>query len=395
MSGPGPHARAWRVTLAGLCASLVGIGLARFAYTPLLPVLVTEGWFPASQAAYLGAANLAGYLGGALCARALARRSGASRILRGMMMLVTVAFFACALPLSFAWFFLWRFASGVAGGVVMVLAAPTVLPHVPPARRGLAGGAIFTGVGLGIMASGTVVPLLLQAGLAVTWCGLGLLSLVLTALAWGGWPVDDAMSATTATRVASRSPAAGPLRALYAEYALNATGLVPHMVFLVDFVARGLGRGIHAGAIYWVLFGLGAVGGPVLAGLLADRIGFGPALRLALVVQAAAVALPIVTAAPLWLAVSSLAIGAAVPGIVPLVLGRVHELVPDDPEGQRAAWSVTTMAFALGQAAGAYGLSFLFARGGHYATLFAVGSAALTLALLTDLGARLAARRPI
>ena len=49
MSGPGPHARAWRVTLAGLCASLVGIGLARFAYTPLLPVLITEGWFPASQ----------------------------------------------------------------------------------------------------------------------------------------------------------------------------------------------------------------------------------------------------------------------------------------------------------------------------------------------------------
>lgn len=394
MSGPGTR-HAWRLTLAGLCASLVGIGLARFAYTPLLPVLITEAWFPASQAAYLGAANLAGYLGGALCARSLARRAGAPRMLRGMMALVTVAFFACALPLSFAWFFLWRFASGVAGGVVMVLAAPSVLPHVPPERRGLAGGAIFTGVGLGIMASGTVVPLLLQVGLVATWCGLGLLSLVLTALAWGGWTGEDAMPATTPTGRSRRPPAAAPLRALYAEYALNATGLVPHMVFLVDFVARGLGRGIHAGARYWVLFGLGAVVGPVLAGFLADRVGFAFALRLALAVQAAAVALPLVTAAPFWIAASSLAIGAAVPGIVPLVLGRVHELVPDDAEGQRAAWSVTTMAFALGQAAGAYGLSFLFARGGHYTTLFAVGAAALTLALLIDLGARLAARRPI
>ena len=53
------------------------------------------------------------------------------------------------------------------------------------------------------------------------------------------------------------------------------------------------------------------------------------------------------------------------------------------------------MAFALGQAASAYGLSFLFARDGHYTTLFAVGAAALTLAFLIDLGARLAARRPI
>jgi predicted MFS family arabinose efflux permease len=394
VSGPGTHPRAWRLTLAGLCASLVGVGLARFAYTPLLPVLITEGWFPASQAAYLGAANLAGYLGGALCARPLARRSRAPQALRGMMALVTVAFFACALPLFFAWFFLWRFASGVAGGVVMVLAAPTVLPHVRPARRGLAGGAIFTGVGLGIMASGTVVPLLLQAGLVATWCGLGLLSLVLTALAWGGWPEEDAKGAPP-PGTARRAPAAGPLRALYVAYALNAIGLVPHMVFLVDFVARGLDRGLHAGARYWVLFGLGAVAGPVLAGLLADRIGFGPALRLALVVQAVAVALPIVAADALGLAISSLVVGAAVPGIVPLVLGRVHDLVPNDAEGQRAAWSVTTMAFALGQAAGAYGLSFLFARGGHYTTLFAVGAAALTLALAIDLGARLAGRKAI
>lgn len=392
MIGPGPHARAWRVTLAGLCATLVGIGLARFAYTPLLPVLITEGWFPASQAAYLGAANLAGYLGGALCARPLARRGGAPRVLRGMMALVTVAFFTCAVPLSFAWFFLWRFAAGVAGGALMVLAAPTVLPHVPPARRGLAGGAIFTGVGLGIMASGTVVPRLLQAGLVETWCGLGVLSLLLTALAWGGWPAEEPSSPPGASR---RAPAAVPLLALYVAYALNATGLVPHMVFLVDFVARGLGQGIHAGARYWVLFGLGAVVGPMLAGAVADRIGSGPALRLALVIQAAAVALPTVTADPLWLAVSSLVVGAAIPGVVPLVLGRVHELVPGDAEGQRAAWSVTTMAFALGQAAGAYGLSFLFASGRGYTTLFAVGAAALTLGLVIDLAARLAGRKPI
>ena len=394
MTAKGPDTRAWRVTLAGLSASLVGIGLARFAYTPLLPVLITAGWFPASQAAYLGAANLAGYLGGALCARRLARWGGAPRVLRGMMTLVTVAFFACALPLSFSWFFLWRFASGVAGGTLMVLAAPTVLPHVPPARRGLAGGAIFTGVGLGIMASGTVVPLLLQAGLAVTWCGLGVLSMLLTGLAWGRWPADE-KAAATPIAAARRAPATGTLRALYVEYALNATGLVPHMVFLVDFVARGLGQGIHAGAQYWVLFGVGAVAGPVLAGLLADRVGFGPALRLALVAQAAAVAVPVVTAAPVGLALSSVLIGAAVPGIVPLVLGRVHELVPGDPEGQRAAWSVTTMAFALGQAAGAYGLSFLFARGGRYPTLFAVGTAALTLALVIDVTARLAGRKAI
>jgi len=88
-------------------------------------------------------------------------------------------------------------------------------------------------------------------------------------------------------------------------------------------------------------------------------------------------------------------VGAAVPGIVPLVLGRVHELVPGDPEGQRAAWSVTTMAFALGQAGAAYGFSFLYARGGDYLPLFSLAAACLVLALAVDLAARVAAPRPI
>ena len=50
-------------------------------------------------------------------------------------------------------------------------------------------------------------------------------------------------------------------------------------------------------------------------------------MRLALLLQAVAVLLPGVTAAPAALALSSLVVGAFVPGIVPLVLGRVHELV--------------------------------------------------------------------
>src|SRR5215475_7853526 len=153
-----------RATLAGLCATLVGIGLARFAYTPLLPALVGAGWFAPPAAAYLGAANLVGYLVGALLGQRLAARVDAGLALRAMMALATAAFFACASPLSFAWYLLWRLAAGVAGGVLMVLAAPTVLPHVRPERRGVAGGVIFTGVGLGIAASGTVVPLLLRWG---------------------------------------------------------------------------------------------------------------------------------------------------------------------------------------------------------------------------------------
>ena len=54
------RAAATRAILAGLCASLVGIGLARFAYTPLIPPLIEAHWFAAQDVVFLGAANLAG-----------------------------------------------------------------------------------------------------------------------------------------------------------------------------------------------------------------------------------------------------------------------------------------------------------------------------------------------
>ena len=375
---------AWRSTISALCASLVGLGLARFAYTPLLPAIIEAHWFAASDAAYLGAANLAGYLVGALLAAPIAARTGlgrpASNDARS-----TSAFFACAWPVNFAWFFAWRFVSGLSGAALMVLAAPAVLAHIPASRRGVASGAIFMGVGLGIAASGTLVPLLLHQGLTRTWIGLGTLALILTLVAWTGWPRQDVDVSATHHREPHLHPTTR-LRVLYSGYALNALGLVPHMIFLVDFIARGLGQGLDAGAEYWVLFGLGAIVGPLLSGHLADRVGFAPALRLAFLIEAFAVALPAFSSGPVWLIVSTVVVGAFTPGIVPLVLGRVHELLRHHPAAQKGAWSKATSSFAIAQAFAAYGMSFLFVRsGGDYLLLFALGSCALVLALVVDL----------
>jgi predicted MFS family arabinose efflux permease len=163
---------------------------------------------------------------------------------------------------------------------------------------------------------------------------------------------------------------------------------------LVDFVARGLNQGLDSGSQYWVLYGLGAMMGPLLTGHLADRIGFGSSLRLTYLVQATAIVIPAVTVNPAALIVSSVIVGACTPGVVPLVLGRVHELIPHSAVTRRVVWSRVTTSFALFQAASAYGLSFLFARtGGHYFMLFELGSLAAALALGLDLIVAVAARR--
>jgi predicted MFS family arabinose efflux permease len=376
----------WLSAMAGLCASLVGLGLARFAYTPLIPALIAAKWFSPAEAVYLGAANLAGYLAGALIARELGSRAGSVRSLRATMVLASLSAFACAVPISFTWFFSWRFLAGLSGGVIMVLAASTILPHVAPSKRGFVGGVIFAGVGLGVAASGTLVPLLLQQGVRQSWYGLGVLSALLTLVSWKAWPTDAPPPARAPDHVPARGRQLAVIRALSAEYGLNALALVPHMVFLVDFVARGLGQGISAGSHYWVLYGIGATVGPLLTGHLADRAGFGPALRVAFVIEAVAIVLPALSSAPASMIVSSVIVGGFTPGIVPLVLGRIHELIPHDPDGQRATWAQATTIFAVFQAAAAYGLSYLFEHtGGNYTILFVIGAGAVTLSLAIDL----------
>jgi predicted MFS family arabinose efflux permease len=375
----------WSYIFAGFCASLIGIGLARFAYTPLLPVLIQAHWFSASDVVYLGAANLVGYLVGALLGRPLAAAIGNVTALRAMKVLVTLAFLACAFPVSTSWFFVWRLLSGVAGGVIMVLVAATVLPHVPGDRKGLATGAVFLGLGCGIAASGTIVPLLLEFGLRETWIGLAALSAILTAASWRGWPKRD-MPATAQTATSSSVQPNALIRILYLQYALMAAGLVPAMIFLVDFIARGLGAGAALGSQFWVLYGVGAMIGPPLYGAFADRLGARPALCLILSVQAVTMAALAVTDNYLLMGLLTVIIGSFPPGIIPPVLARVRELVPGSTARQNAIWSRATTVFAASQALSGYASSAIFnSFGGNYRVLFLMGALTIALAFLADL----------
>lgn len=370
----------WRAVSAACAAMLVGIGLARFAYTPLIPAVVEAGWFEPAAALYLGAANLLGYLAGAVLGNRLSGRFGAVPVLRWSMAASAVSLLVCAEPLGFLWVFVWRLVAGIAGGALMVVAAPTALARVPQGRRGLAGGLIFTGVGLGIAISGTLVPTLLQVGLEQTWLALGGLCALLTALVWTWWP-DGAVPRKVG---GARAASGGAVIALLAVYGLIAAGLVPHMVLLVDYVVRGLERSFALGAAVWIALGIGAACGPTLAGRLADRIGFAAGLRLYLVVVGLAIVALAVGVGEIGLFVSAVVGGASIPGVVPLVLGRVHDLV-EDPVARLGTWGRATMAFAVGQAAGAYGFSALYDRVGSYPLIFALAAGLMALALAIDL----------
>jgi len=374
----------WRNSLAGLCALLIGIGIARFGYTPLIPVLIQHHWLDAGDAAYLGATNLAGYVGGSLLAAWLARLIPAAPLTRLAMLLTVVSLAACMLPWGFLWFAPWRFLTGFTGGLLMVAAVPQMLSRAPVALRARSNGIVFTGVGLGVIASGTLVPALAGEGPAAIWGGMAAVALLLTILTWRQWapqPGDAAALPDLAARPFTR-----PVALLLIAYMLDSAAFVPHTVFWADFIARGLHRGIEAGGFFWIFFGVGAMFGPVLAGLVAERLGFYRSLTGGIAVKATFVALPIFSQHPLALAASAMVVGALTPGISALASGRIAELVGF--AAHRQVWGWLTGGFAIASAGAGYLMSFLFARYGSYYLLFAIGTCGLSIAMVLSIFVR-------
>ncbi|MFN4311987.1 MAG: YbfB/YjiJ family MFS transporter [Ferrovibrio sp.] len=374
----------WHGALAGLCALLVGIGFARFGYTPLIPVLIERDWLSAADAAYLGATNLAGYVGGSLLAASLARLMPVATMTRAAMVLTGLSLLACALPWGFAWFAPWRFLAGFTGGLLMVAAVPLMLARAPATHRARSNGIVFTGVGIGVIASGTLVPAVAGYGPIPVWLGLGLVTLLLAALTWRQWGIEPAASPAQ-TGAAPRNFTL-PVALLLAAYTIDSAGFVPHTVFWADYIARGLGRGVAAGGLFWVFFGIGALCGPLLAGLIAERFGFYRSIVGVLLVKSAAVAIPLLSTHPVALAISAVTVGALTPGVSALASGRVAELVGF--AAHRQVWGWLTGGFALSSAAVGYAFSYLFDRTGSYNLLFALGAAGLFVAMLLAATAR-------
>jgi predicted MFS family arabinose efflux permease len=365
--------------LAGMCATLLGIGLQRFAYAPLLPAMVQEGWLSPGAAGALGAANLAGYLAGALAAGWIVHRTGLGPALRVAMLIVTVCFALCAFSGGLLWFLPWRVGAGAAGAVLMVLAGPAVQLAVPLQRRGLAAGIMFTGVGAGIVTGAVLVPALLPLGLPATWLALAGTGVLLTAFSWRRWP-DAALPPLP--RDGAAPPARGGGRLILA-YALAAVAATPHMLWWPDFIARGLQRGTASGAYYWLAFGIAAACGPALCGRLADRLGAVKGLTIVLGIQAISVGLPLVATGAAALLLSSALAGASTIGTTALALTRAKEIAGD---GAPRLWRISTAGYGGAQSAAGFAMAWLYAATGSHLPLFAAGLVAALGALVLARG---------
>jgi len=380
--------------LTGFATLLIGIGMGRYGYPPLIPALINQEWFTVSQADYLGAANLTGYILGSVCGAHFSRYVPAVTLIKTSLFVTALTFVGCAYPLAFPLYFLLRFTAGVTGGMLMVNTAPMLFKFTPTNKKGTVGGFIFAGVGMGMALAGTLIPLLVAKSLFITWMAFTATALVLIVLTWKGWPAgsNEKHVKSSISIHGRKNPLwTKPVFLLLISYACNSVGFVPHTVFWVDFISRGLGQGIASGTHYWVLLGLSAAVGPLLSGYIADKMGFARSIRLSLLVKSVGVILPLLSTASWSLAFSSICVGSLALGIVSLAAGRTAELV--EPVYQKSVWSAMTITYSVSHALTAYLLTYLFSVYHSFYMLFVIGAITLLIGSLTDyLSSRSAAK---
>ena len=375
-----------RLAIGGAATLLLGMGLGRFSYTPLMPALIENGALDAAEAGTIGALNLTGYLVGALLAFRIRARWGEAPTLRACLWICLVCLIASIPPWGFAWLGLWRFLLGVAVAVMMIFSLAIVTRAAPPARLGVATGTVFTGVGVGILMAGTLVPALLEFGLAAAWAGLAVVGALAVAVGLWGWgAAGDATAAAAPTATTDRPPITPAVLRLIGAQTMFSIGLIPHTIYWVDYLVRGLDRDIAFGGLHWVLFGLGAASGTYVWGRLADRIGFRTALVLVFVALAGGIALPVLHAAGWALVASSLVVGAQ-PGFSAIVSGRTHQVVGARHMAQ--VWRWMALVSGVLQAIGGYAYVALFEAAESYLPVFLIGGTAMALGAVVSLHLR-------
>ena len=394
----------WRMVWVGMLVTLVAVGCARLAFGTVLPQMRRDLHLSYTQAGSLGTLTALGYLLLLLPAGLLARRwSNRGSVLLGLC-LVTAGFLGLwqghGLPLIQALMLLL----GV-GTAFVFTPLVALLTGWFPHQRGTVIGLASSGVGLGLLLAGLLVPRLEHLFGPSSWrlvwavyAGLGMLSVVLSVLVLRDPPRRQIQITDEPTVEAAGTPPSSGLR-VYLDpcvlrvglgYGLGGFAYSIQVLFMLSYMlAQGVGSGV-AGLLVSVN-GLVSVFAGVGWGWLSDRLGRGPAMVLAAVLSLLATLAPTLAPSLATFTVYWVVIGLTISGLFTLFQASGTEQVSraDVP----LALSAITLFYALGQLIGpALAGRVLDSAGGFRAT-FLLTALALLLSAAVSLSIHHSARR--
>jgi hypothetical protein len=339
------------VVCAGALTLAVAMGIGRFAFTPLLPLMMRDGLIDATVGAELAAANYLGYLAGALSAASLAGQ--ALRLVWASLLAIALLTAAAGLASGELAWSLLRFGAGLASAWAMVGISSWSLTELARRGQGGLGALMFGGVGGGIILAGMLAWVSAGAGARTLWLQMAAAALLLTlGVVW----LTRGLARRVAPRPSDPTTAAAPAGLptgswpLVICYGCAGLGYILPATFL-PAMARSLIDDPQRFGLAWPLFGLAAW---ISAMVSAARGGSrrGSPLRTWALCQLAiglGAAMPLLSRSGAAIALAALLVGSTFVLVTVIGLEQARALAPGNPAPLLGRM---TASFALGQIAG-------------------------------------------
>lgn len=337
----------------GILCTLVTVVFARLAYGLVLPAMREDLGLSYAQAANLGTVTAMGYLSLLLYAGVFAGRFGGKRAIMTGLGLAATGFLLLSQASGYSWLLLAMVLLGF-GTAFTFTPLISLLGTWYPDRRGTVIGFANSGVGLGILISGALVPALTSAAGTSAWrlvWGIFFISAVLTLLLIAVLLREPPRHSES---VSVRHGLASVYRnrhvmVIGAVYGIVGATYIVQTLFMYSFALESGVHALTAGRLVAVMGLLSVFAGPAW-GWAADRIGHANALLICMLLSCIATVLPVLQAETAMFILHYVLMGASVSGLFTSILAASTSTVK--PQHAAMAVSFVTVFFALGQLLG-------------------------------------------
>jgi predicted MFS family arabinose efflux permease len=321
-----------QVLSAGIFSLVLVLGVARFAYTPLLPLMQQQAGLGVAEAGWLAAINYAGYLSGALIASLISDLVLKDKLYRIGLVVAIVCTALMGMTTDLTIWVLSRYFAGLSSAAGMLLGTGLILNWLIRHNHRSELGIHFAGIGIGIAGCAAVAAAM---GHWLDWrqqwfvfTAIGCVLLV-PALRW--LPAPDTSGVTKSGQVLEdRPPSPLFLRVFMASYFCAGFGFVVSATFIVAIINHLPGLS-GQGNLVFLAIGLGAIPACFNWDLIARRTGDLNALILAALLQIVGILMPVVVGGLLASLFGALLFGGTFVGMVSLVLTMAGRYYPTKP----------------------------------------------------------------
>ena len=369
-----------KVLSAGIFSLILVLGVARFSYTPLLPLMQQQAGLGIAEAGWLAALNYVGYLCGALIASLISDLVLKDKLYRIGLVLAVLSTVVMGLTTDLTVWALSRFVAGLASAAGMLLGTGLILNWLIRHNHRSELGIHFAGIGIGIAGCAAAVGLMShwldwrEQWFAFTAIGALLL---IPALRW--LPAPDTSGLTKTGQVMTDNPPS-PLfmRIFMAAYFCAGFGYVISATFIVAIVNQLPGLA-GQGNLAFLAIGIGAAPACFNWDLIARKTGDLNALILAAVLQIVGMLLPVMVGGLFATLIGALLFGGTFIGMVSLVLTMAGRYYPTRPAKMMGKM---TLSYGAAQIIGPAITGWLAAGQGSYAAGLYVAAGVMVVGTL-------------